>query len=172
MRLHIDQILPEGLLVELDMDCTWAVQAVARSLDGEVRELDGSVRVRLMGTGATVQGHAGVLVDQRCDRCLTPLRLRIEGEVDLYFESERLEGDANVGLQPDDLDMGFLEEGLLDLGAALGEFFLLEVPPRLRCEDPGVTRVEPGACQLATAPLEGEPQVDPRFAALENFSAD
>ena len=172
MRVHIDQIRPEGLVVELGMDCDWAVQGVALALEGRVLDLGGSLRIRQVGKGATVHGHAEVVVEQRCDRCLAALRLRIEGEVDLYFDNGRLEGDANIGLQEDDLDVGFLENGELDLGAALGEFFLLEGPNRQICGDQGIERVEEGACDLPAKQAEGEPRVDPRLAALKNFRPD
>lgn len=169
MRIRIDELPAEGIRVDLHTDLAWANQAVSYALEGAVEQLEGDLWVRPVGTGATVHGQAAVVVRRICDRCLASLRQHIEGEIDLYFDTGRLMGDADVGLEPDDLDMGFVVEGELDLGAALGEFFLLESPSRLLCEDPDVTRVEEGPCSLATERSEPEPDVDPRFAALKNF---
>ncbi len=172
MRLRIDELPEDGRFFELDMDTAWAVGAVSEAFEGTVHHLDGALRVRPIGQGVTVAGSAAVTVEQRCDRCLAAVRSSLEGRVDLYFDNTRLEGDANVGLHQDELDVGFLDDGELDLGAALGEFFLLEAPTRVRCQDPGVERAEPGACELASAQPDDEPDVDPRFAALKNFQAD
>jgi len=172
MHLRLDEIPEEGLRVQLDMDCSWAVGAVSTALDGVVKELSGSLRVRPMASGIMVTGDASVLTEQHCDRCLATLLLRLGGDVDLYFEAGRLEGDSSINLHQDELDVGFLDDGSLDLAAALGEFFLLEAPTRLRCEDPGVTQVEKGPCELASAQPGDQPPIDPRLAALKNFQSD
>jgi uncharacterized metal-binding protein YceD (DUF177 family) len=171
MRLRIEELPPKGRRVELDDSPAWAVTAVAQALEGEVEALGGSLRVRTVGNGVTVSGDAFAVVCRPCDRCLTTLRLRLEGEVDLYFDSGRLEGATEVGLEAADLDVGFVEDGVLDLAAALVEFFLLESPSRLRCDDPQVSRAEPGPCELPGSGGEGEERVDPRLAALKNFSS-
>jgi uncharacterized metal-binding protein YceD (DUF177 family) len=172
LRLRIDELPADGLTVDLDGDLAWAVTAVSQALEGPVRSLEGSLRVLPVGEGVSVRGFASVEVLRGCDRCLTELRHRIEGEVDLWFDSARLEGDTNVNLHEDELDVGFLDDGVLDLGAALGEFFVLEAPARLRCGDPSAARTEPGPCTLPVAPSADEPRVDPRFAALKNFRSD
>jgi uncharacterized metal-binding protein YceD (DUF177 family) len=172
MRLHIDDLPADGRRVTLDDTARWAFDAVAAALDAEVLSLSGTVVVRPVGKGITVRGEACAVVERSCDRCLATLRQRIEGEVDLYFDSAPLEGDVNVNLHPDELDVGFVDDGILELGEALGEFFVLESPARLRCGDAAAERVEAGACELAGADGDGEPAVDPRFAALKNFRPD
>lgn len=172
MRLRIDELPAEGLSVELSDDLSWAVSAVSQVLEGSVSTLGGRLRVLPVGQGVSVRGHASAVVLRACDRCLAQLRHHLEGDVDLWFDTVRLEGDTNVNLHQDELDVGFLEDGALELGAALGEFFVLEAPTRLLCDDPATERVEPGPCELPTAASDGQPRVDPRFAALKNFQSE
>jgi uncharacterized metal-binding protein YceD (DUF177 family) len=172
MRVRVDELPMEGRLFQLDMEQGWAVAAVAEAFDGEVRDLMGSLKLLPVGErGVSVHGRARVELALGCDRCLASVLARFEGEVDLYFDGEQLEGDREIGLHQDELDVGFLHQGELDLGAAIAEFFLLEAPSRLRCEDPGVRRLEDGVCALP-AEAGREPDLDPRLAALKNFQAD
>jgi uncharacterized metal-binding protein YceD (DUF177 family) len=172
MRVRVDELPTEGLRVALEMDQRWAVQAVSEAFEAEVRGLGGSLRILPVGErGVSVHGQAEATLALSCDRCLSPVLARLGGEVDLYFDGERLEGDREIGLHQDELDVGFIHEGELDLGAALSEFFLLEAPSRLRCDDPGVERSEPGECALPAESLL-QPEIDPRLAALKNFQVD
>ncbi len=172
MRVYLAELPTDGLSLPLGMDCTWAVSAISAALEGPVRELEGSLSVRPVGRGIAVLGGAWVVVEGSCDRCLSSLLLRLGGEVDLWFDDAQLDGDVNVGLHEDELDVGFLEDGKLELGEAVAEFFVLEAPARLRCEDPGVSRIQPGCCELASSDQDEQRPVDPRFAALKNFQAD
>jgi uncharacterized metal-binding protein YceD (DUF177 family) len=172
LRLRIDELPAEGLSVELSDDLSWAVSAVSQVLEGPVSALGGTVLVLPVSGGVSVRGHASVVVLRSCDRCLAQLSHRLEGDMDLWFDSVRLEGDTHVNLRQDELDVGFLDDGVLELGATLGEFFVLEAPTRLLCDDPAAERVEPGPCELPSRRPESEPRVDPRFAALKNFQAE
>ncbi|MFH1468903.1 MAG: DUF177 domain-containing protein [Pseudomonadota bacterium] len=170
MRIRIDELPHEGVTLNLDEEGAWARGILAEALEGEVLALGGRLRVRAVGPGAVVEGRAHVALRRTCDRCLAEVRLELGDELDLYFQPpEAPSGEREIGLLADDLDVGFVEDGELDLGAVLAEFFLLEAPAVLRCGDPGVVRVEPGRCETPAADSGAGPDVDPRLAALLAF---
>lgn len=170
MRIRIEDLPHEGLTVDLGEGTPWAREAICEALEGEVLALGGRLTLRAVGPGAVAQGVARASIRRSCDRCLAAVRLDLGDELDLYFqEPVSTEGEREVGLLADDLDVGFLEDGELDLRAVLAEYFLLEAPTVLRCGDPGVTRLEEGRCETPAGPAGGGPARDPRLAALLAF---
>ena len=169
MKLRMDRLTREAVTVAVGSDAVWAAEAVSRAMDGRVLHIEGHVQARLVGPGALVEGQASALVRRRCDRCLAPVRLRLDGPFSLFFDAQPLEGDQHVRLMSDDLDVGFVHEGELDLGLVLAEHFLLEAPGRIRCGDPTIERDEVGSCELPRCQPVGEPPMDPRLAALKAF---
>ncbi len=171
MKLRMDRLSREAFDVAVGPDTSWAAEAVSRAMDGTVLHIEGQLRVRLVGPGVLVEGQASALVRRRCDRCLASVLLRLDGPFSLFFDPQRLKGDENVRLMSDDLDVGFVHEGELDLGLVLAEHFLLEAPGRIRCDDQAVEREDQGSCEVPGSQPDGEPPVDPRFAALKAFKA-
>jgi uncharacterized metal-binding protein YceD (DUF177 family) len=170
MRVRIEDLPPEGLDIDLCDDSAWARVVLAQALEGDVLSLRGHLRVRAVGPGAVVEGEAHAAFRRACDRCLAEVRLDLGDELDLYFQPpQAFSEEREIGLLADDLDVGFVEGGELDLGAVLAEFFLLEAPTVLRCGEPGVTRLEPGACETPGGGAEDGPAMDPRLAALLAF---
>jgi len=172
MRIRVADLDPQGVQVALDAGAAWAREAVEGALDGPVLALDGLLTVRPVGPGVVAQGHARASVERSCDRCLAAVRLDLGGEVDLYFQpSPPVAVEREVALLPDDLDLGFLEDGELDLGAVVAEFFLLEAPAVLRCGEGSVARLEEGTCTPPAAAPPADQEPDPRFAALKAFKS-
>jgi uncharacterized metal-binding protein YceD (DUF177 family) len=170
MRVRIEDLPPEGLMVALGDEQAWARAVLTQALEGELIALRGHLRVRAVGPGAVVEGEAHASFRRACDRCLAEVRLDLGDEIDLYFQPPQpFSGEREIGLGADDLDVGFVDGGELDLGAVLAEFFLLEAPSVLRCGEPGVTRQEPGACETPGGGGEVAAPVDPRLAALLSF---
>lgn len=171
MRVRIDDVGVDGRILGVDLDQRWAVRAVGEALDGVVQALSGSLELRRVSRGIMVTGSLSAVVLRGCDRCLAQVRHALGGSVELYFEAEPLEGDVNVSLLPDELDVGFVIDRELDLAAVLAEFFVLESPARLRCGDPGVRRADPGSCEVETTQEEPALERQNPFAALKDFEA-
>lgn len=133
MLLHLDDILPEGIDLEVRLD----------SDDPAVRELDikgpvtGSFNIRKIGHQVLVHGSIVGDVKLRCARCLRVFDLHVQEDVDIElrptFDLER-EGHE-VELVADDLDVDFFKGDILDLSHIVAEQIALLVPMKPLCRE-------------------------------------
>jgi uncharacterized metal-binding protein YceD (DUF177 family) len=142
------------------------------ALEGSPVHLGGRFEVRRVGPGVLVRGRASAEAPRTCDRCLADVRLTVEGPVSLYFDASGGPASEGARLHAEDLDVGFIEDGVLDLGQVLSEFLALEGPSRVRCGDPGVRREVDGECTMDPAGEGAEDGLDPRLAALRGVRTD
>lgn len=135
----------------------------------EVR-LEGSVRPA--GDNHLVDGHTHASGRLICGRCLEPVEWQMESTFDLEIAfAEAAPLDPELALDAADLDVVYLEEPLLDLDELAIEQAVLEMPIRVLCSEEcaglcprcGSNRNLEGACRC-------EPEVDPRWAALEDLA--
>jgi uncharacterized metal-binding protein YceD (DUF177 family) len=170
MRIRIEDLPEEGLEVEIASSQAWVARAAEEGLEGGFDGASGHLLVRRVGPGVHVGGEARARVLRECDRCLAPIRLSFGGDVDLYYDAGPVPGQERSGLSAEDLDTGFLEGEEVDLSEVLTEFLALEVPPRVCCGDPGVERLDEGACEVGV-PLASGKAGDLRFALLERLKS-
>jgi len=145
-------------------------------LDDEttLRQLDGKVRFTRTATGVLADVDAHGVVEMPCIRCLNPSLQ----QVDLHFRDEfhsKIEVNTGAPLpQPDEEDPFYIDEShLVDLGEALREYALLELPMQPLC-----TPDCKGLCPICGAELNaGEcgcehDEDDDRFAVLKDLLKD
>ncbi len=169
MRIPIDTIPDDGVHVTIEGSEPWAVDVAASVLEVPARSVGAELHVtRMGGTRALqVQGTARARGTRLCERCGEPVDLRLESRVSLsYVPVEDAPDVAELRLDPDDLDVGWYRDGVLDLSDVLSEALALELPQRITCEDTA-------ACDARVAELlEGsspqEPDDNP-FAALRDL---
>lgn len=169
MRIRVEDLPDEGQDYAFTLEDEWARAVVAEALDGPVAEFGADLHVLRVGRGVHVQGHALARVSRTCDRCLAPVSLTVEGPLSLYYDVWEADGEQDRRLHADDLDVGFYDGVELDLSETLAEFFALEAPARLFCEDDGVERDEEGTCASPVATATDQQDVDPRLAVLKGF---
>lgn len=172
MKIHIDELPDDGLMIDFTEQTPWAADVAAFALDGEVDRLAGHLRVVRLGPGVQVEGPVEVVARRRCDRCLAELRYYLDGTLSLFFDRYPDLPELEIDLLPDELDVGFLEGDELDLSAVLSEYITLEAPSRLFCGDRATQRVEPGVCGLASGQAPETKEVDPRFSSLKEVEFD
>lgn len=139
-------------------------------LDGpiEMRDLVGQVRFTRTASGVLVDARARGTVTLECIRCLNPAVQSIEVSFRDEFHS-RIDVNTGVPLpKPDEDDPFFLDElHLADVGEALREYSLLELPMQPLCR-PDCR----GLCPTCGTDLNveqcscAETSVDERFEAL------
>ena len=165
MLLHLDDILPEGIDVEVRLDPE----------DPAVRELDikepvtGSFHVRKIGQQLLVRGSVVGEVKLRCARCLGDFALRIQEEIDIelrpVIDMERSGHEVELG--SDDLDVEFFIGDALDLGHVVAEQIALLIPMKPLCREDCA-----GICSRCGAKRDENPcdcmtvETDDRWGAL------
>ena len=113
--------------------------------------------------------HAALSYEQKlpCMRCLRPVSVPGEGELDLLIEVGRQEPQGReLELEPDDLGLLRLEEAILETRPILVEQVQLNIPMKPLCKEDCA-----GLCASCGADLNAgacgcEPVRDPRWQAL------
>jgi len=169
MRVVIDQLPIGGRQVSLSLGEEWAAEAAQLALDGPATTLGGELDVQRASRRGIVHvtGSAAAWRHATCDRCGEACRHGVEVEVSLLYAPSEDSGDSfdggEIELQADDLDVGWYDGGVVDLGAVLGEALALELPPRIRCADEAECDKRTDA--LLAGARSGEPG-HPALAAL------
>ena len=142
MRINIKDIGENGLRFSRKLDA----EQLFRLLDGAVEEIaEGAaeasidVALTLMGDTVFLRGSMSGSFWMPCSRCLGPAEVRLdEPELKLtFFPRAALPGagEAELELDPDDLDTyGYVGE-VMDLGELLREHLVLAIPLSLRCRE-------------------------------------
>lgn len=149
MKIQVESIPDDGLVVNADVSAPWAREAAALALGGEPEVLHLSVRVERLGDHVRVSGKADGAAVRPCDRCGEPVRLSVSGPMDLYYGPAALANEGSAELSADELDIGWFDGESLLLDDVVAEQFALWAPTRVRCKDPGVEQVGgPHPCAL------------------------
>ena len=170
MRILAQDLPDDGLAVQAGLDDAWARDAVTLALGEPPTTLAVKLTATRIGGYIRVRGWGEADAALVCDRCGGPIRIHLDGPVDLYYApmSPAIVAEP-AELQADDLDIGWYDGESLELGDVVAEQFALLAPDRIRCTDPGVEQVDgPHPCELPAAATEG-PDLKPAspFAGLQ-----
>lgn len=142
MRVHVEEIPDDGLPISADQGTEWAAQAAELAFGSPSESLSFALRVTRVGDYVRVSGRGEAAAVLPCDRCGELVRLRLSGPVDLYYAPD------NAGAMPgstllcaDDLDIGWYDGAVIELGDVLSEQIALWEPDRVRCSDRGIEPV-------------------------------
>ena len=138
MNIAADTIPSEGLEITIDLDASWATQAAAHALEIEPTSLHGVVRVRRIADILKVQGSVRASAVRSCERCGEQVELVLDAtDIELdYVPADPDRGSGELRLGESDLDVGWYENGALELSQVLSEVLALELPTRVVCLDP------------------------------------
>jgi len=171
MRIVVDQLPSGGRQIDLALTEEWVRQAATTALDGAPTEIAGALDIqRASDRGlVTVTGTAAAWREATCDRCGEPCRQGAEVDVSLLYAPAARDDETFAGgeieLAASDLDVGWYDNGALELGDVLGEALALELPPRIRCADEAECDKRTDA--LLAGGRSGEPG-HPALAALRD----
>jgi uncharacterized protein len=167
MLIHLEEILPEGIQVEVSLDPDdQAVQGL--NTKGPVT---GSFRINKTGHQVLVQGKVNGNVQLMCARCLKDFNLEVDEKVDLelrpVLDLDKAAQERELG--SDDLNVEFFRGDALDIGHLAAEQVSLAIPMKPLCQDDcGGICPDCGADQALGA-CECEPDTDPRWSALKDL---
>lgn len=117
-----------------------------------------------------VKGHAAVLMEADCDRCLEPARLPVDSNFELYYRPVSEGYGEEKAIDESESQMGFYEGDGLELNDVLREFVLLSLPMQRLCRE-SCKGICPECGQnrnYKVCQCHGE-AADDRWAALKQF---
>ena len=169
LKFNVAQLLRED--VGARRNYTFAEDALLLDDETTLRQLDGKVRFTRTQTGVLADVDAHGVVEMPCIRCLNPS----QQQIDLHFRDEfhsKIEVNTGVPLPaPPEEDPFYIDEShLVDLGEALREYALLELPMQPLCR-PDCK----GLCPVCGADLNAgdcgckSDEDDDRFAVLKSL---
>ena len=171
MKIDLGSMPPQGHDEAINARSLWASAAAAEVLEGDLKDLSGEVRIRLRGDTAQVTGSLAAGVERDCDRCGARLILRIEGPVELEYRPEFSEDEPARELSASDMDLGFYEDGSLDLSEAIRDHLAVLLPLQVFCDQPETEPLGEG-CSQETNETPEPVRVDSRFAVLQNLKLE
>jgi uncharacterized protein len=117
-----------------------------------------------------IRGQVQVEMECDCDRCLEPMRYPVDSTFDLCYRPAVIEGEdlpKESAIDAGEAEMGFYDDGGIELSEVLREYLLLSLPMQRVCREDCK-----GICQecgenrnLGNCHCEGKP-ADDRWAAL------
>jgi len=171
MRIVVDHLPAGGRQLPLVMSEEWVVEAATLALDGPPDDVGGELDIqRASDRGlVSVTGHATASRQATCDRCGEPCRHEVAVDVSLLYAPEARDDETfdggEVELAADDLDVGWYENGAIQLGDVLGEALALGLASRIRCAD--VAECDKRTDALLAGARSGDPG-HPALAALRD----
>ena len=119
-----------------------------------------------------VKGHLAVRLGVECGRCLEPVTLPLEQDLDLFFlpHQENQGEEDEVELSERDLVVAYYRGDRLDLGEVVREQLILSVPMKRLCQE-GCKGLCPscGANRNRTSCACVVENTDPRLAPLKKL---
>ena len=174
-----------GRTFELDRSVNWVQLALHEGIAGQWVSFIGSIALKRMDERLDADLYMTYEVECPCEVCGATLRYKHQIQVGLVYHPFALDPRKSrhvkapqtvkdlekishqVTLQEDQLDVGWYEDGELDLATVLTEALILEHPTLLACDHPETDRLEDGEC--VTFPTEGQKNTHKPFANLPDL---
>jgi len=133
LKFNVAQLLREEIGARRNY--TFAENALPLDDETTLEQLDGKVRFTRTATGVLADVTAQGIVHTPCTRCLNPAQQQVDIQFHDQFHS-KIEVNTGAPLpKPDEEDPFFIDENhLLDLGEAIREYALLELPMQVLCQ--------------------------------------
>lgn len=166
MTVRVSEIPEEGLSVEGAgafphpfSDASWKLEAISLFLQRDKDEV-------------FVQGQLSAAVPQVCGRCLEPFSFRVAADVNTRFAPRPIgRSEEEMELTPEDLEVDFYTDDLLDLDRLVQTETTLRLPMKPLCEAGcrglcpvcgGNRNANPCSCEVKLP--------DPRLAVLKSLA--
>ena len=184
-RVGAMRIPPRPSVYTLDFDVEWVQHALLEAISGNWVSFDGTLTLQRMDERLDANLEIRYAVECPCEICGSTIRYAHSATVDLVYQPFSLDPRKSrhvkapqtakdlerishqVTLQEDQLDMGWYENGELDLATVLTEAIVLEHPSLLSCAHEQTERLEDGECM--TFPTEGQKNTHKPFANLPDL---
>ncbi|MCB2192050.1 MAG: DUF177 domain-containing protein [Deltaproteobacteria bacterium] len=166
MKVALNDIPAEGKELSFS-DSAAEPQDLGPQVEAVTLAPSAEMKLERSGDLVTAKGTYAAELVLSCSRCLGPVPLRLEGELDWAFRPLGQEEREEVQLAEDELELSFYEDGEVDLTQALRDEIGLALPMAPLCREDCS-----GLCPVCGKPVKpGDPccrrdEVDPRWAKL------
>jgi hypothetical protein len=168
MKILVHQILVQNKKISFSKDSSWAVNTLEEAIDGKAEHCEGELTLHRREDRVRVTGDVVLSAKRNCDICGGLIEITLSKELALLYDPQpefeiTLEGSTSkeeeLVLEENDLDLGWYEDGQLDLSIVLSEHIILNLSNIVQCSDENVKRLEAGKCQsIDSAKSEKEPK--------------
>jgi len=154
-------------------DLRWTAERNPAEL-AALPEVSGEVRfqgqARIAGDGLRLQGHLHGDIAPGCARCLEPIAMTVDRDLDLLFQPESVIGEsAEVEIHTPDTDVGFFSGGGVDVADVAREQMLLALPMQPLCRPDCRGLCAHCGANLNLGPCACPPAADERWSALKSL---
>jgi uncharacterized protein len=163
-EIRFDETFAPGQIDFSGEDLEQAAPLHAAGTAERLAHSDGEIRIR---------GRYTVEMTAECDRCLGRARFPMDERFDLFYRpATQIARDEEVSIDESEAEIGFYEDGGIELADILRERVLLALPMQRVCRDAcqgicpvcGINRNESACdCKIAAA--------DDRWGALRNLTS-
>ncbi len=172
MRIDLRNILQESKTVRIVLEENWwEVQEPDEQVLGLDRPLEATFRITPAGDKFVMDGKltGGLIV--RCDRCLSTFSRTLETTFQVYLALPgHPDGEEDLELLEEDMDVEFLVGEEIDLGAVIREQIFLGVPIRMLCHENCKGLCSRCGANLNDGPCRcSEESIHPAFSKLKNL---
>ena len=179
------RIPTRSMTIELNADVEWVQRALLEAISGSWVSFEGTVTLKRIDERLDAHVKVAYAVECSCEVCGSKLRYTHRTDVELMYQPFTLDPRKSrhvkapqtakdlerishqVTLHEDQLDMGWYENGELDLATVLTETLILEHPSLLECAHSETERLDDGEC--VTFPTEGQKNTHKPFANLPDL---
>lgn len=179
MEINVSTIPPHGKRIPLSLSVDWVCRSFEEGAEGKCTTLSGSILLENHQSRITVKVEFESTCVLECGRCLTPVRVQINGNQNLVYVPEVKTPSVNpntkhankvheeIELSEDDMNLGWYEDGRINVEQVFCEAVSLSSPNRVFCSTKGVTRITKGECVSFKG--DDEPLVYNPFANLDEM---
>jgi uncharacterized protein len=134
MKIDLTKIPPEGRKFNLMLPMGWwKPDSDGDRIVGLERPLSASITIYPAGKNMVVEGLISARLLLRCDRCLEQYGWELSEGFRISLSLSQFRGEGEVELLEDDLNLDFMDGGLLDPDQVVKEQLLLHVPMKTLC---------------------------------------
>lgn len=174
LRINVAQLMKDPVGSYRHVDVATDLEELVP--DVELAEGDASSmiegRVRLMRTnqGVLAQGIVAGEVQLACARCLAPVPVEIEAQVEEVFVPTVDMATGRI-IKPEEEDQALWidEHHILDLAEVLRQDVLLELPMHVLCREDCRGLCSECGTNLNEASCDCKPDIDPRWSSLTDL---
>jgi uncharacterized protein len=100
----------------------------------QVAPLKANIVAELVGNEIHLKGHLKTKLGASCDRCLGPVEIRVDHDLDLFYRPlTTIAREEDVEIPRGELEVGFYSGEGIELADVLSEQVILSVPMKVIC---------------------------------------
>lgn len=167
MKIDLTKIPPGGKRINFSPEPGWWKPDFDEDrIVGLDSPLSARLKIYLAGEKIVVDGFLSVRLLLRCDRCLETYSKDLTTDFRIYLSMVPFNGEAEVELLENDLNLDFIDDNFLDLDQIIKEQLILNLPMKTLC-----TKDCKGLCPICGCNLNtGSCSCQSRYETLGNVS--